>query len=251
MNGYLRKLAALGVTAVLLAYLGVTQDDGAEASAPMEPTFRAEAPEALPLPLAVSGTGLTAVGLARYDGPALDGGGERWLSGAGGLVIENRGESHLAAGEVVLEGSGEVYCFPFSDLPPGGKILALEAKERPCPETAFTACYGYEAALEKAFPQGLEVRETGLCGLLVTNLGDSPMEALRLRYKGYDEAAGIYIGGGSYTLEVGALAAGETKEVYPYRYVSGYSQVVGAEGYAEVTVSARSGTAPMPAGRRR
>ena len=81
-----------------------------------------------------------------------------------------------------------------------------------------------------ALVSDIRVEELGQITLAVTNAGQESRSGLKLCFKTYDMPAQIYIGGNFKTYDLPQLLPGQTVEISPYGYVSGYTKVLGIIG---------------------
>ena len=65
-----------------------------------------------------------------------------------------------------------------------------------------------------------------MCTLEVTNLTEQEMDCVRIYYKHHEGENDLYVGGITYSAVIPNLSPGETRSITPYRYASGYAQVV-------------------------
>ena len=72
----------------------------------------------------------------------------------------------------------------------------------------------------------VSIKETGMCTLEITNLTGQNLSGIRVFYKHHEGTRDLYVGGITYSTVIPALEPGETRSVTPYRYASGYAQVV-------------------------
>lgn len=179
-------------------------------------------------PAPVPGTSLTVLGKGYYEGPFLEAETEEHVFDIAALIVRNDGEARLD-GEIRLLCGGEEYRFAFTGLGAGETVMALETQARHWGDGALTELTGSASPEERQAlgPEEVLLEEAGDITLRLTNLTDRTLEDLELWFKSYDSGSGIYIGGIAYRLPLEPIAPGESIEVSPYRYVQGYSRVIG------------------------
>lgn len=184
--------------------------------------------ECVTLPMTFPGTGLTVQGMAVYEGPFSEDGSADNVTDVAALILCNSSEQGVTYGEVTLQLEGNQYCFVFTYLPPGGRILVPEASRKPYREGSVTDCRcvklvrgDFTLAQDK-----IRVTRKGMAGILLENMTQDTFHHVYLRYKLHLNQEDIYIGGVTYRLEVGMLQPGQTIEVTPEHFVWGYSAIV-------------------------
>lgn len=179
------------------------------------------------LPCQIPDTQLNALGLGVYDGPFWEDGSGDEVIGVCALVLKNQGEDFIREGEIWLESSVGRLEFAFSMLPPGESVMIPEKnrqKDRPVYLSNMGA--SIQVLPEDVLMSQIKVEELGQILLGITNQGQDTQSGLTLCYKTYDTPAQIYIGGSMKTYDLPELLPGETVEISPYGYVSGYSRVL-------------------------
>lgn len=221
MRRILLLLMGMSLGLALSVYTGAVE----QSALAQEETAEAEA---LEFPASVPGTSLTVLGKGYYEGPFLEAETEAHVFDIAALIVRNDGEGRVD-GEVRLLCGGEEYRFAFTGLGAGETVMALEAQARRWGDGALTDLTGSASLEERQAlgPEELLLEEAGDITLRLTNLTDAPMEDLELWFKSYDSGSGIYIGGIAYRLPLEPIPPGESIEVSPYRYVQGYSKVIG------------------------
>lgn len=180
------------------------------------------------LPCKIEGTELTAQNLAVYDGPFMEDGSGDEVIGVTALVLHNDTNTFLEWGEVELATDSTTLCFRFTALAPDATILIPEknrSEERP---ESFLHCSGTVQTIQQQ-PIGkdkIRIAEVDLTTLSLTNQDLHAYEDIRIYYKRYDTPSQMYIGGNTYTAQIGLILPGQTVCVSPYRFVRGYSRVV-------------------------
>lgn len=179
------------------------------------------------LPCAIPDTDLNALGLGLYDGPFWEDGSGDEVIGICALVLKNEGEEYIREGEVWLESSAGRLEFAFSMLPPGESVMIPE-KNRQKVRPAYLSGMGatLEVLPNDQIMSQIKAEEQGQILLGITNEGQETLCGLKLYFKTYDTPAQIYIGGSVKTYDLPEILPGQTIEISPYGYVSGYSKVL-------------------------
>ncbi len=184
-----------------------------------------EQPVVLPFPCSVAGTELTALQLARYEGPFWEDNTETEVVDVAALVIENTG-AFLSEGAVILEWEQERMVFEFYDLPPGERVLILEKDRKHFRQGMPLSCYGWEREAYHEDMGHVLVEDAGGAALSVTNQTNGIVPVTQISYKSRDPGSGMFIGGISYRVQVRNLLPGERRIVTPYHYANGSSEVL-------------------------
>lgn len=181
--------------------------------------------EGMFLPIEVEGTALTAVEMVAFEGPFWEDGSGREVVDAAGMLLRNHGVDMIKTATVVLEQRGRTLRFTVTCLPPGETALVVEERAQPYLPGEITRCYGSGVTGAQWVP-GIRTEQRKDHTIRVINDTDSDLSGLRLHFKSHHGESGVYIGGISYSVEIGILMAGESVILSPFRYVSGYSRVV-------------------------
>lgn len=179
-------------------------------------------------PFKLEYTSLVAQKLIAYEGAYLEDGSEEAVTDVAALVLENTGTIGIEYAQIILEQNGRELSFDATYIPPKSTILLLEETKQPYSAAPVTACRCrtvIPGVFDKA-ERTVSVRETGMCTLEVTNLTDQPLSDIHIYYKHHEGGNDLYVGGITYSTVIPALEPGETRPVTPYRYASGYAQVV-------------------------
>lgn len=182
-------------------------------------------PIAVPFPCSVTGTELTALQLARYEGPFWEDNTETEVADVAALVIENGG-TFLAEGAVILEWEQERMVFEFYDLPPGDRVLILEKDRKRFRLGTPLACYGWDREAYHENMGHVSAEDAGGAAMAVTNRTNGIVPVTQISYKTRDPGSGMFIGGISYRVQVRNLLPGERRIVAPYHYASGSSEIL-------------------------
>ena len=186
----------------------------------------------VPFPCNVTGTELTALQLARYEGPFWEDNTETEVVDVAALVIENTG-SYLAEGAVILEWDQDRMVFEFYDLLPGARVLILEKDRKLFRQGAPLECYGWDREAYHENMGHVFVEDAGGMAMAVTNGTNGIVPVTQISYKSRDPGSGMFIGGISYRVQVRNLLPGERRIVTPYHYASGSSEIVCVNTWVE------------------
>lgn len=179
-------------------------------------------------PFALEYTSLVARKLIAYDGAYLEDGSEEAVEDIAALVLENTGTTGIEYAQIALVQNGRELTFDATYIPPKSTILLLEENKQPYSDAPVTACR-CRTVIPGAFDRAqrtVEVKETGMCTLEVTNLTQQEMDCVRIFYKHHEGENDLYVGGITYSTVIPDLKPGETRSITPYRYASGYAQIV-------------------------
>ena len=176
------------------------------------------------LPCCLPGTDLVARELAAYEGPFWEDESDEPLGNIAALVLENVGSEAVETASVTLvQGQRRLY-FEATYVPPESTVLVLE-RDRAVytDEPAFlhSSCISIESA---RFQTAVDISEVDQITLCVTNPTQETIKQVEIFYKHCCED--LYVGGITYSVVIGDLASGETRQFSPYRYVSGSSRIV-------------------------
>lgn len=179
-------------------------------------------------PFALEYTSLVAQKLIAYEGTYLEDGSEEAVTNVAALILENTGTIGIEYAQIILVQNGRELSFDATYIPPKSKIMLLEEFKQPYSDADVTACR-CRTVIPGVFDRAqrtVSIQETGMCTLEVTNLTDETLSGIRIFYKHHEGANDLYVGGITYSTVIPALEPGETRSVTPYRYASGYAQVV-------------------------
>ena len=194
-----------------------------------------DAPAPLPLafPLTVTGTELTALQIADYEGPFWEDGSRDEVVRVAALLVENTGDMMISRGAVVLQWETEMMVFELFMLPPGQRVLVLEKDRQLRREGVPSQCYGWTSREYNENMGQVTVEELGGMTLAVVNRTADVIPVTTICYKTRDSASGIYIGGIAYTLEVRQLQPGERRLLVPENYAYGHSRILSINTWVE------------------
>jgi len=179
-------------------------------------------------PFALEYTSLVAQKLVAYEGAYLEDGSEENVEDIAALVLENTGTTGIEYAQIVLIQNGQELTFDATYIPPKSTILLLEEHKKPYSATPVTACR-CRTVIPGVFDRAertVQIKEAGMGTLEVINLTDQKMDCVRVFYKHHEGKNDLYVGGITYSVAIPELEPGETRSITPYRYASGYAQVV-------------------------
>ena len=179
-------------------------------------------------PFALEYTSLVAQKLIAYEGAYLEDGSEEAVTDVAALILENTGTIGIEYAQIILVQDGKELSFDATYIPPKSTILLLEENKQPYSPATVTACR-CRTVIPGVFDRAertVAIKETGMCTLEVTNLTDQTISGIRIYYKHHEGENDLYVGGITYSTVIPDLAPGETRSITPYRYASGYAQVV-------------------------
>ena len=225
----------------ILVGSGISRRNRAEEAAPIivtqpNATSAPTQPDAKPVggtqqtgfPFALEYTSLVAQKLIAYEGAYLEDGSQEPVADIAALVLENTGTTGIQYTQIVVVQNGRELTFDATYIPPKSTILLLEENKQPYSSAPVTACR-CRTVIPGVFDRAertVQIRETGLCTLEVTNLTDQALSGIRIFYKHHEAASDLYVGGITYSTVIPDLEPGQSYSVSPYRYASGYAQVV-------------------------
>lgn len=205
-----------------------TRPDPTEKPTRPNPEQSGGTPEQTGFPFALEYTSLVAQKLIAYEGAFLEDGSEEAVEDVAALILENTGTIGIEYAQIIVMQSGRELSFDATYIPPKSRILLLEENKQAYSDAPVTACR-CRTVIPGVFDRSertVSIRETGMCTLEVTNLTDREVSGIRVYYKHHEGANDLYVGGITYSTVIPELAPGESRSVTPYRYASGYAQVV-------------------------
>jgi len=179
-------------------------------------------------PFALEYTSLVAQKLIAYEGAYLEDGSEEAVEDVAALILENTGTTGIEYAQIVMMQNGRELSFDGTYIPPKSTVLLLEENKQPYSDAAVTDghCRTVIPGVFDRAERTVSVKEAGMCTLEVTNLTDQSLSGIRIFYKHHQGENDLYVGGITYSTVILALEPGQTRSITPYRYASGYAQVV-------------------------
>ena len=184
--------------------------------------------DAAEFPFKLEYTSLVAHKLIAYEGAYLEDGSEEAVTNVAALILENTGTIGISYVRIILVQNGKELSFDATYIPPRSKIMLLEENKQPYSQATVTSCRCHTVIpgdFDRA-ERTVSIKETGMCTLEITNLTGQNLSGIRVFYKHHEGTRDLYVGGITYSTVIPALEPGETRSVTPYRYASGYAQVV-------------------------
>lgn len=181
-------------------------------------------------PISIPNTTLTAKSVALYEGDMLETCSDVHLVDAIALEVENCGSREVEIAYIVLQLDGKELHFFGTNLLPGTTTLLIEMSGQLWVEGDCTGCTGWVQYSdgEQLLDTQIRITEVDMGTICVENISQQDLENIMLYHKNYLYDAQLYLGGITYQTYIGTLAPGETLEITPYRYASGYSKIVKA-----------------------
>lgn len=197
-----------------------SRDNVPQFSSEPDPT---QVPATAPEASQQSHTALTAKRLISFDGRT-----DEELTGVAALELWNWGDSDIAYAEVAVYQQDRELRFITTYIPAGGSVLVPEKDGSPYTQAAVTdfQCVRVIPMEEEDCGDNISVAESGAYSLTVTNLTRETVDCVRVFYKQYDTEGDFFVGGTTYCVVIPNLAAGESRELTPYRYAAGDTKVV-------------------------
>lgn len=177
-------------------------------------------------PFSVPGTPLLALELCCYDGIYLEDGSRERVEGIAACILQNSGNAIVENALVELWQDQRCYLFRLDYLPPGERVLVLDANREKLQTGEITNALGSYTTAAKDIPGLVTLRETQRRFLLITNPGPIPLKNLTVYFKNYDPDKRLFLGGIAYEISIAHIAPGETFFAEPYYYESGKSRIV-------------------------
>lgn len=201
------------------------------ATKPPKPTT--EPVKTLSFPYKIPGTSLVIRKLDSYDGPFLEDGSDRDVSGVCAMVVKNAGSKAVEYAKITLTQGDRTLSFTVSGLRAGASTVAQEAKAASYSKEKYNECTAEVAELSsfEMSSDAVKVTENEDGTLNVTNLTQQTIPCVRVFYKFCMTPGSIYVGGITYTAKLTDLAPGQTQQVTASHYASGFSEVIMVRTY--------------------
>lgn len=220
-------VVGLVVAAICWDSAEVTKAAPAESLPPFQTqTTAPSVKKELEFPIVVKGSELIAEYAVRYEGPFLENEVQEPVSDVMSLMVYNPGSAFIGNTLLCLQQGERVLLFEISMLPPGSRVLVLEKNGQIYSEEVFSRCICLSLELMQEWEtKDITVKEEN-GALVIENRSDRKVNGITLCYKQFDHKEGFYLGGYTDRANIGDLLPGESREIAPFRYVSGYSKVV-------------------------
>lgn len=202
-------------------------------SATQQPTPTTEPVKTLSFPYQIPGTSLVIQKLDSYDGPFLEDGSDRDVSGVCALVVKNSGSKAVEYAKITLTQGERTLTFVISGLRAGASTVVQEQAAAAYSKDSYHECTAEVAELSsfEMSSSMVQVTENEDGTLNVTNLTQETIPCVRVFYKFCMTPGFIYVGGITYTAKLTELAPGQTQQVTASHYASGYSEVIMVRTY--------------------
>lgn len=172
--------------------------------------------------------GLEIVSIGKYAGLFVEDGTDETVSDVCAVTVRNSAEKTVQYAHLTLTIGAAAYEFDVTTLPPNAEIQLLELSRQPAPESADG--YSAEVTMYTAFEiepgmnaDALEIT-TQDTAITIKNITDQDMGQIYVYYKvAYGE---LYLGGITYRVGVGSLAAGESTTCYAGHYSTDYCKLM-------------------------
>ena len=219
------------MTVVSIAVLYSAQDTVLTFVAPTETL----PPEEISFPYTIPDTTMTAENLVIYEGPLLDQNNDAPIVNGLAVRLRNAGEKEILSAGIIMKLGNRTYRFSGSHIPAGASILLPALDDALWTDEPCTECTGWAICAENPglTETDVEILETGMGSISVTNRGERLLRDVRLYYKNYLPEGDIYLGTPTHTAWVGTIQPGQTVPLELDRYARGYSKIVRIEGESE------------------
>ena len=179
-------------------------------------------------PVSVPGTTLIAQRVSSYEGPFLEDGSDREVVNIAALQVYNAGEKNIHKAHIVLFCGDRSLSFYGEHIPVGVTVVLLERSAGTFRSDGFVGCSGWQETEDsgQCIDGEISVSDMAMGTLVVTNLTEKTFQNVQVYYKSYLSPPGMFVGGITYVVEIPLLLPGQTQNLYPYHYASGYSKVV-------------------------
>lgn len=172
--------------------------------------------------------GLEIVSIGKYAGLFVEDGTDETVSDVCAVTVRNSAEKTVQYAHLTLTIGEGTYEFDVTTLPPNAEVQLLELSRQPAPESADG--YSADVTMYTAFEiepgmnaDALEIT-TQDTAITIKNITDADMGQIYVYYKvAYGE---LYLGGITYRVGVGSLAAGESTTCYAGHYSTEYCKLM-------------------------
>ena len=174
------------------------------------------------------GEGLVITKIGNYTGLYVEDGSDEVVSGVLMVELENTSDMDLQLASITLYYGEEEAAFQVTNLPAGGKLVALERSRMAYrPETPDSAAAENVAFVPEFSMHDDEIGIVALDGVInVVNRTEGAIDSnIYVYYK--NVAAGVYYGGITYRVSIeGGLKAGEIRQIMASHYDAEGSEIV-------------------------
>lgn len=172
--------------------------------------------------------GLEIKGINKYAGLFVEDGTDETVSDVCAVTVRNSTEKTVQYAHLTLTIGEGTYEFDVTTLPPNAEIQLLELSRQPMPESTdgYTALVTMYAAFDAEPGMNADALEitTQDTAITIKNITDADMGQIYVYYKvAYGD---LYLGGITYRVGVGSLAAGQSTTCYASHYSTEYCKLM-------------------------
>lgn len=172
--------------------------------------------------------GLEIKGINKYAGLFVEDGTDETVSDVCAVTVRNNAEKTVQYAHLTLTIGEGTYEFDVTTLPPNAEVQLLELSRQPMPESTdgYTALVTMYAAFDAEPGMNADALEitTQDTAITIKNITDADMGQIYVYYKAaYGD---LYLGGITYRVGVGSLAAGQSTTCYAGHYSTEYSKLM-------------------------
>lgn len=172
--------------------------------------------------------GLEIKGINKYAGLFVEDGTDETVSDVCAVTVRNNAEKTVQYAHLTLTIGEGTYEFDVTTLPPNAEVQLLELSRQPMPESTdgYTALVTMYAAFDAEPGMNADALEitTQDTAITIKNITDADMGQIYVYYKvAYGD---LYLGGITYRVGVGSLAAGQSTTCYASHYSTEYCKLM-------------------------
>lgn len=229
-NVKLRRIAltfaavCFGISGILLLFCNIAFPSLLQASP--QASIKRTSEQRITLPCCVSGTDLWIKNLASYDGVFIEDGSNTEVFDTASVVIENKSGDTVLYAQIEIRTEDRSFLFEAMMLPPGSSTLIPEKNGQRMPDSEIVYCSGWSVSAQQSSSQQLQIHSIDMGTIEVINLCNEPLSDVKIYHKTYLADSDIYIGGKAIETSIAALLPGESLQLKPELYASGYSKIV-------------------------
>ena len=179
----------------------------------------------------IPGTPLVVLQYSAYEGPYVEDGSDREVGEVASILLYNSGDQMIGCCQIFMQLDSDVQQYTASMLPPGKTALVMEACGKPYQDEIP---YGFRALIRnedssRSVMERLRIENAGMGSVRVTNRSGKELTGVQLHYKTTVPGGGVYIGGITYSADVGTLKPGEDRLINLTHFAYGYSTILWAD----------------------
>lgn len=174
----------------------------------------------------ISCTSLVIENLAAYDGAFYEDGSGREVLDVAALMVRNDSNRVIPYAHITVETKDASYIFDATMLPPNARVLIPEKNGQKLRDSEIIDYFGWNTVKDKSSEIGVRVYDSKQQGVSLYNISGNSMENLTVFYRTYFEDGDFYMGGKAFTAVITQIDAGESIDIIPKYYASGYSKVI-------------------------